>query len=122
METERKYLSPDGRYGFDISPWEARMSHWIECGTLVEAATGRHVFGFTDSNWSLDRAEWLGPERVALTVRKYPGNHTPANFTIVLDCENRTASVDGVELDSFFSVEPHLDARVRKSPLKWLPG
>lgn len=125
METEAlSFPSPDGRYGFRIWSWEARMSHWIECGTLVETSGERRVFGFTDSNWSLDKAEWRSPSVVAMTVRKYPGNHTPADFVVALDCESRMATVENLDIPpcSWFELEDKLDAHVRKHPRRWLPG
>ena len=40
MALDFRYPSPDGRYGFRISSWEARMSHWIESAELIEVASG----------------------------------------------------------------------------------
>ena len=101
------------------------MSHWIESAELIEVGTGEHVFSFADPNWSVDNAVWQSPAVVALTVRKYPGNHLPSDFTIVLDCEAKTVSVDGVPLAKPHLAESYLDERVRKGRQKtkgYLPG
>lgn len=125
MEPELRYPSPDGRYGFRISAWEARMSHWIETAELIETRTEEALFGFADSNWSLDNAVWEGPTVVRMTVRKYPGNHLPPDFTVVLDCETKAVSVDGVAIAKPHLVESYLDELVRKGrqrPKGYLPG
>lgn len=93
MMPELKYPSPGGTYVFHIYPWEARMSHWIECPKLVEVASGASLLSFKDSNWSLDRAEWLNASTVSVTLRKYPGDHTPSGFEVTLDCTAKTAAL-----------------------------
>ena len=95
MEIETKYPSPSGRYVFQIVAWEARMSLWIESFTLVEAATRAPVMLLQDDNWSVDSAEWLGDSVVKMRLRKYPGNHTPSQVEVSVDCEGRTAEVQG---------------------------
>ncbi|WP_395143623.1 hypothetical protein [Armatimonas sp.] len=125
MALDFRYPSPDDRYGFRISSWEARMSHWIESAELIEVSTEEHVFSFSDTNWSLDNAVWDSPSVVRLTVRKYPGNHTPPDFTVVLDCEAKTVTVDGVPVAKPHLVESYLDEQVRKGrqkPKSHLPG
>ncbi len=101
------------------------MSHWIESAELIETATEETLFSFSDTNWSVDNAEWQSPTVVALTVRKYPGNHLPPDFTVVLDCEAKTVVVDGVLMEKFHLAESYLDEQVRKGrqkPKSRLPG
>lgn len=125
MALDSRYPSPDGRYGFRISSWEARMSHWIESAELIEIGTEDTLFSFSDPNWSVDNAVWESPTVVVLTVRKYPGNHLPPDFTIVLDCEAKNVTVDGVPMEKLHLAESYLDERVRKGrqkPKSRLPG
>jgi hypothetical protein len=71
------------------------MSLWIESFTLAEAASGEVVYRPGDSNWSLDSADWLSDSRVKMDLRKYPGDHTPSSFEVVIDCETKTAEIAG---------------------------
>jgi hypothetical protein len=123
MNPEHKYPSPDGRFVFHIFPWEARMSLWIETPNLVEVASGERLVRFKDSNWSLDGATWLDSGRVTMTLRKYPGDHTPGNFEVTVDCAARTAAVAGRmvpltaverELQKLYAAARPLDPRLQK--------
>ncbi len=98
MVPTEKYPSPLGKYVFHIVEWEARNSLWIESFTLVEAATGAPVVHLEDENWSVDSAEWLGEWAVRMLLRKYPGNHTPAQVEVTVDCQARTAVQGGVRV------------------------
>ena len=71
------------------------MSHWIESFTLVEAEGGAALFRPKDSNWSLDSAEWTSDSLVKMQLRKYPGDHKPSSFEVVIDCESQTARAHG---------------------------
>ena len=54
------------------------MSLWIETPSVLDKATGELLLSFKDSHWSLDAARWVSDSTVELTLRKYPGNHLPA--------------------------------------------
>jgi len=105
----REIASPTGRFLTVISPWEARMSLWIETPTLRDTTTGETLLSFRDSNWSLDSARWLSDSIVELTLRKYPGNHLPVDIVATLDCASRTAKVGSMELQSLLEVESALE-------------
>ena len=85
------------------------MSLWIETPTLTDQASGEQLLGFRNPNWSLDSAEWLSESVVELKLRKYPGNHVPAEIAARIDCGDRTAEVAGKRLDSLERVEDCLD-------------
>jgi len=107
---ETKYPSPDGTYLFQIYPWEARMSLWIESPELIDTRSGQSLLRFYDSNWSLDHAQWLDDSTVELSLRKYPGNHTPSSLEVVLDCRRKTASLLGAPAVAVSELESAMDA------------
>ena len=117
MYPENKYLSPTGAYVFHTEAWEIRMSHWIESFTLVETALGSLVFRIHDSNWSLDKAQWLDESRVRMELRKYPGDHTPASFQVLIDCEAKRAEVMGKPAIPLQNLEQALEKLYRESRL-----
>lgn len=111
--TESKSLrSPNGRWAVRTSPWEARMSLWIESPCLVDAASGAPIFAFRDVHWSLDSATWIGDDIVQWQLRKYPGNHLPVDLAVQIDCARRIAMCDGREFP-LTTAEAALDARLR---------
>ena len=114
MHTEEVFPSPEGKYVFRISPWEVRMSLWVETPELIEVETGKALVSFQDSHWSLNKAEWSGPESVRIWIRKYPGDHLPAQFTAVLDCEKEVAVFDDGERVRFERLESVFEARYEK--------
>ncbi len=91
------------------------MSLWIESFALVEAATGSTLFAPRDSNWSLDGAEWPGDAVVTMRLRKYPGDHVPSSFDVKLDCDARTAEVEGGEAVPLGKLEDALEAMYRRA-------
>lgn len=116
MRPEEKYPSIGGQYVFHTRAWEARMSHWIESFTLVEAGSGRSLIAFKDSNWSLDEARWLSSSAVRFSVRKYPGDHSPPQFDVEADCATALARVQGGPEIPFADVEKALDALYHQAP------
>lgn len=92
------------------------MSHWIESFALVEATSGRPLIACQDPNWSLDEAVWHGPSVVKLSVRKYPGDHTPSQYEIEADCATLLARVQGGPPVPFTQVERSLELLWRQSP------
>lgn len=107
--------SPDGRFVVATDGQEVRMSHWILTPRIVDAATGAELLRFANQSWSVDRVDWCTPERVRLTLRKYPGNHQPPLLHCEVDCRARTATVAGTELP-LAELEARLDAL-----LQWRP-
>lgn len=109
--------SPTGRYAVMVSPWEVRMSLWIETPVLFDCGAGKPLLRFKDPLWSANSADWLGDSVVALKLRKYPGNHVPAEVTALIDCAAGTAQIDGKRVDSLARVERCLD-----DALEWPPS
>jgi hypothetical protein len=87
--------SPSGRFEITISAWEARMSLWIEVPTIHDRVAGKELLTFEDPHWSLDSTEWRSDSVVALTMRKYPGNHRPVDIVATVDCLGATADIGG---------------------------
>ena len=101
--------SPSGRFGISISAWEVRMSLWIETPVLCDRTNGQRLLVFKDSNSSLNSAEWLSESVVLMKLRKYPGNHLPAEVVTTIDCIARTAEVEGKKVNSLSEVERFLE-------------
>ncbi|MDB5805008.1 MAG: hypothetical protein JWN73_2330 [Betaproteobacteria bacterium] len=109
MSEPAKSTSPDGRYAIYVDMLEARMSHWIECPSLVDTRSGETLLRFSDSNWSMDRARWNSDAVVPMDLRKYPGDHRPASFEVAIDCTARTATVAGTPAAALGEVEAALE-------------
>lgn len=108
MSFEVQSTSPSGRYQVRVDPWEARMSLWVETPELVDSVIGTTLLAFADPNWSLDAAAWQG-ERVTLTLRRYPGDHVPSQFEVVVDCAALSATVQSMPVPSLAAIEPALE-------------
>ncbi|MDR3414848.1 MAG: hypothetical protein P4L83_01565 [Nevskia sp.] len=106
---ELKSTSPGGRYVIRVYPWEARMSLWIECPELYDTVGGRRLFVPKDGHWSLDSAQWQSESVVTMRLRKYPGDHSPSQFEVTLDCASLAASLDSVAVGSVAGLEPALE-------------
>ncbi|ORV35278.1 hypothetical protein AWC00_24885 [Mycobacterium conspicuum] len=50
----------------------------------------------TDCYWHLDSADWESESVVVLHLRHFPDPHH-YRCTVVVDCQHRTASLDGAE-------------------------
>ena len=101
--------SPAGRYEITLSEREAFNSHWVHTPTLVDKHTGETLLAL-GSSWSLDESAWQSDSIVALTVRKYPGNHSPPDVVAMIDCDGRTAQVGEGAPVSLAELERRLDA------------
>jgi hypothetical protein len=78
MDTGLRSTSPRGEYIVTVSSWEVRMSlsgRYSDAGGSQR--TGENLLSFEDPNWSLNQARWTDDSTVVLSLRKYPGNHTP---------------------------------------------
>jgi hypothetical protein len=102
--------SPSGRFEISLSEKEAFNSCWVFTPTLTDRETGAVLFKFQNDNWSLDEANWLDDTRVAMTVRKYPGNHQPNDLVAIIDCMARSAEVGGEIVGSLDELESRLEA------------
>jgi hypothetical protein len=96
---ELRCTSPNGRYVIYVHAHEMRMSHWIFTPEMVDSTTRRVLFRPHDDAWSLDAALWQTPSLVAMTLRRYPGDHAPIAATF--DCSSGVAHIDGTAVDPF---------------------
>lgn len=90
------------------------MSLWIYTPEIVENKTGKVVFRFEDPHWSADYSTWLGPTKVRLGLRKYPGDKLPDGIIVDIDVSDRVAFVENqpVSLDE---LEAILDRRLNST-------
>lgn len=88
--------SPGGRFVIRVYSQEMRMSHWVDTPELVDTFTDRILFAPQDSTWSMDSADWQSESRVAMVLRKYPGDHSPVRA--VVDCAAGSATIGGIEV------------------------
>lgn len=101
--------SPDGSFRITIEMYEAFNSHWVLIPTIEEAATSEVLLKL-DRGWSMDESKWVGNSVVELRVRKYPGNHSPADLVATVDCAARTARVGQGEVLPLGGLETALNA------------
>jgi hypothetical protein len=104
-----KSTSPDGRFAIYVDLWETFNSHWVESPELTDTRSGATLLKFKNDNWSLNSAQWQSDAVVSLSLRKYPGDHTPSAFEVVVDCEQGTASVAGMAPLPLVEVEAALE-------------
>jgi hypothetical protein len=83
----------------DLGPFElrlhahsGRMSHDIFTPCLVARESGETLLEFSDQGWSLDEHHWEDYSVIRLVLRKYPGNHVPAEITCTANLRDRTAT------------------------------
>ena len=91
---EAPSVSPNGAFELRLQHRSGRMSHDIFTPCIVAAGTGESLLEFPDSNWSLDGHQWQGDSVVRLVLRKYPGNHLPAEPMCTVDLTVRSATLD----------------------------
>ena len=96
---ELRSTSPDGRYIVRVYPEEMRMSLWVETPELFDTATRQTLFRPPDSAWSLGAVAWQSESVVTMTLRRYPGAHTPIEATF--DCAGGTARIGGIAVNDF---------------------
>jgi hypothetical protein len=100
--------SPDGQYQITLAEREAGNSHWVLTPTLRDTRSGETLLELS-SRWSLDETHWRSESSVTLILRKYPGNHTPPDVTLTVDCAARTAQVGEAPPHPLADSESHLD-------------
>src|ERR1700741_2899613 len=81
--------SPSGRFLITLYEREVFNTHWMHTPTLSDSESGETLIAF-DEQWSLDASEWRG-DSVALTLRKYPGDHVPPQLVVSIDCLAKAA-------------------------------
>jgi hypothetical protein len=101
-------VSPSKTFEISVSMREIFNSHWLEVPTIVDRSDGSTVWTVADDHWSLDRATWEG-DVVTMTLRKYPGNHRPADLEATVDCVAHTARLGETPVP-LAALEPALDA------------
>ncbi|WAH65858.1 hypothetical protein [Xanthomonas hortorum] len=101
--------SPLGSYRIEVTAWEARMSLWVETPQIVDVRAGTVLLRFDNPCWSLETAHWHSDVAVELTLRKYPGDHRPAQVVAMLNCRDRTAMVASSTVCTFAELEHTLD-------------
>jgi len=101
--------SPTGRYAITLREHEAFNTHWVFTPDIVDQQTGETVFAFASTNWSMDGNQWRGDSVLELTLRKYPGNHRPADVSAIIDCEARTGAVGEGPAGPLDDLEARLD-------------
>ena len=77
--------SPDGRYEVRSTPWEASASQWVYTPSIVNTSTGAVLYQPSDDRWSADNVTWTSASAVTLTMRRFPGNHEPAQISLSID-------------------------------------
>jgi hypothetical protein len=108
-EVGARHPSPDGRYAVVTTPWDVRMSIWIDTPHIEDQANDTIVMSLHDVHWSLVSATWQSPAVVLLMLRKYPGSHQPPELKVVVDCDAKVATLDGRSM-SVRDIEPALEA------------
>jgi hypothetical protein len=109
METELRSTSPNRRYEVRVSPWEARMSLWVETPLIIDTSVQQSLLHFTNPSWSLISNEWQRESTVVLYLSKFPGGHLPGALQVIVDCITHTAIVHGQHVDSLSKVEQVLE-------------
>ncbi|MEO7324444.1 MAG: hypothetical protein ABIW82_06420 [Dokdonella sp.] len=112
MFPEIKSTSPDGRFQIRVAVWEARNSLWVESPAIYNAISQAVLLTFQSEMWSLDKAEWKTSEVVDITLRKYPGNHTPIELKATIDCEKQTAKLRSCPAVPLAELERLLESRL----------
>lgn len=93
------------------------MSLWVEPPVLVDTQSGRTLIRFSDPNWSLDSAAWESESVVRMKMRKFPGNHIPPQFDVVVDCASHSIRVESQAPREIAKIELALEeAHARGGP------
>ena len=101
--------SPTGRFLITLYEREVFNTHWVHTPTLSDTRNGEALIAF-DEQWSLDASAWRDDSVVALTLRKYPGDHVPADLVVDIDCLAKTATLGDIRIESLDRVQARLDA------------
>lgn len=102
--------SPDQQFSLYVDVWEARNSLWVYSPQIRDARDGTCLLMFKDKHWSVERDVWLDNTRVALMLRKYPGNHYPVMFSVTVDCAELTAELSPLGFVALDALEAALES------------
>jgi hypothetical protein len=102
-------ISPTSSYEIRIESWEARNSMWVQTPTIIDLQLQDTILEFRDPYWSLNNAEWISNTDVKVTLRKYPGNHIPAELAIEVECKHRLATLPNGQQVAITALEDQLD-------------
>lgn len=97
------------RFQVRADVWEARNSLWVYSPSIWDAQRNCSVFSFEDESWSVDTSVWLNETTVRLSLRKFPGNHRPAQLSVEIDCVALTAVVPISASTPFVDLEAALN-------------
>lgn len=89
----RRIASPLGTYQLMLTANEAMNSQWVEAGKVVRTNDGALLVEIGEWNWHVDRADWLADDRLALSLRRFPGD--VAGLSLTLDFTEGTADAGG---------------------------
>ena len=81
-------ISPSGLYKITLAEREVFNTHWLHVPSLRDVQTGVTILALGEQ-WSLDESAWQSDSVVTLTLRKYPGNHSPSDVVAIADLEQR---------------------------------
>ncbi|MBJ9978121.1 hypothetical protein IAE35_21645 [Pseudomonas sp. S75] len=104
--------SPTGAYFIQLTVWEARASQWVHTPSVVQRQSLAVLLSFADPRWSLDQAHWLDATQVHLRLRRYPGDHRPAQFQVWVDCASAQARIEEGPAVPLAGLEAALVARL----------
>lgn len=82
METKLTYLN--GHIKISLTPYEMRMSHWVNAPRVEHGLSGKELLDLSGDLWDLIRVE-DGEEKVILFLRKYPGVSKEVQIVISKD-------------------------------------
>ena len=115
MPPDIRSTSPDGRFQVRVAMWEARASLWVESPQIWDTVANTLVLRFSDDNWSLDHCHWQTGALAQLTLRKFPGNHAPAQVLAIVDCATQVAALPSQPQVPLPQLEAALDSLLRWS-------
>jgi len=110
--TELVSTSPGGAFELRVHAHSGRMSHDI-LTPVVTTRAGEALITFGESGWSLDAHRWLSESVVRLTLRKYPGNHLPAEIVCTADLAAGSATLADGAVIPLAGLDAALDSRLR---------
>ena len=98
-DRELRCVSPDGRYIVYVRPQEMGPTYLAFSPEMIDGATKQVLFHPAEPGWTLENAVWQTASLVAMTLRKYPGDHAPIGATF--DMASHAALIDGISVEPF---------------------
>jgi hypothetical protein len=109
---------PTGEFAVMTVAWEARNSQWVYSPSIINTHAGAVILTFSDNYWSADEITWCSGTVVHLTLRKFPGDHSPSQLELLIDCANETGTVGSRPARTFTEIEMELESAFVKKPSK----